>query len=144
MHMKEKICLTGLLLGTNHGCITTNPNPSVLQSNGNIPVLLEPKSSRLHHHLGKLCLPCLGFSGSTVRPFSEEWWKYEFCIVLWISVKASGCNSQKTAMPAGKRGTASSWQCQIPREYENYTGNFLNIRLTALTRPLVTSISLVR
>jgi hypothetical protein len=41
MQMKEKICLTGLLLGTNHGCSTTNPNQSVLQCNGNIPV--EPE-----------------------------------------------------------------------------------------------------
>jgi hypothetical protein len=31
MQMKEKICLIGLLLGTNHGCITINPNQSVLQ-----------------------------------------------------------------------------------------------------------------
>jgi hypothetical protein len=31
--MKEKICLTGLLLGMNHGSITTNPNQSVLQFN---------------------------------------------------------------------------------------------------------------
>jgi hypothetical protein len=38
--MKEKICLTGLLLGTNHGCITE------LQCNGNIPVHLHPKSSK--------------------------------------------------------------------------------------------------
>jgi transposase len=36
MQMKEKVlvCLTGLLLGTNHGRITTNPNQSVLQWNG--------------------------------------------------------------------------------------------------------------
>jgi hypothetical protein len=40
MQMKEKICLTGLLLGTNHGCITTNPNQSVLQCSRNIPVYL--------------------------------------------------------------------------------------------------------
>jgi hypothetical protein len=46
MHMKEKMCLTGLLLGTNHGCITTNPNQSELQCNGNIPVHLQPKSSK--------------------------------------------------------------------------------------------------
>jgi hypothetical protein len=31
MQIKEKICLTGLLLGTNHGCITTNMNKRVLQ-----------------------------------------------------------------------------------------------------------------
>jgi hypothetical protein len=35
MQMKEKICLTGLLLGTNHGCITTKPNQIVLQCNRN-------------------------------------------------------------------------------------------------------------
>jgi hypothetical protein len=35
MQMKEKICLTGFLLQTNHGCITTNPNHSVFQCNGN-------------------------------------------------------------------------------------------------------------
>jgi hypothetical protein len=29
MQMKEMICLTGLLLGTNHGCITTNLNASM-------------------------------------------------------------------------------------------------------------------
>jgi hypothetical protein len=42
--MKENICLTGLVLGSNHGCITTNPNQSVRQCNGNIPVhLVQPK-----------------------------------------------------------------------------------------------------
>jgi histone-lysine N-methyltransferase SETMAR len=46
----------------------------------------------------------LGFSGSTVSPFSEAWWKCEFCIVLWTSVEASECNSQKTSRPTGKRG----------------------------------------
>jgi hypothetical protein len=43
--MKEKIYLTGLLLRINHGCITTNPNQSVLQCNGSIPVHLQPNSS---------------------------------------------------------------------------------------------------
>jgi hypothetical protein len=42
----EKMCLTGLFLGTNHGCITTNPNQGMLQCNGNIPVHLQPKSSK--------------------------------------------------------------------------------------------------
>jgi hypothetical protein len=76
MQMKEKICLTGLLgllliLGMKHGCITTNPNQSMLQSNGNIPVHLQPKSLKVHHQLGRLCFGVLGFSGSTVSPFSE-------------------------------------------------------------------------
>jgi hypothetical protein len=47
MQMKEKICLTGLLLGTNHGCIATNQNQSVLQCNENIPVHFQPKCFRL-------------------------------------------------------------------------------------------------
>jgi hypothetical protein len=59
MQMEEKICLTGLILGTNHGCITTNPNQSVLQCNGKIKAhLVQPKSLRLRHHLGRLCVPC--------------------------------------------------------------------------------------
>jgi hypothetical protein len=33
MQMKEKICLTGLLLGMNHGCITANPNQTTLAAN---------------------------------------------------------------------------------------------------------------
>jgi hypothetical protein len=41
--MKEKICLTGLLLGMNYGCITTNLKQSMLQYSGNIPVHLQPK-----------------------------------------------------------------------------------------------------
>jgi hypothetical protein len=55
MQTKKKIYLTGLFLGTNHGCITTNPNQSVLQWNENITahIFVQPRSSRL-------CLPCFG------------------------------------------------------------------------------------
>jgi hypothetical protein len=63
MQIKEMICLTGLLLGMKHGCIATNPNQSVLQCKGNIPVHLQPNSLRLwvRHQLGRLCLqPRLG------------------------------------------------------------------------------------
>lgn len=38
----------------------TNPNQSVFQRNGNIPVHNQPKSLRLRHHLRWLCLPCFG------------------------------------------------------------------------------------
>jgi hypothetical protein len=38
----ETICRRELLLGTNHGCITTNLVQSVLECNGNIPVHLQP------------------------------------------------------------------------------------------------------
>jgi hypothetical protein len=58
--MQGEMCLTGLLLGRNHGCITTNSNQSELQCNGNIPVHLQLKSLILRHQLGSLCLPCFG------------------------------------------------------------------------------------
>jgi hypothetical protein len=58
MRSKEKICFTELLLGKNHGWITINANQSVLQCNGNITVHLQPKSLRLCHQLGRLCLLC--------------------------------------------------------------------------------------
>jgi hypothetical protein len=101
-----------LLLGKNNGCITTNPNLSVLQCNGNIPLHFQPKCLRLRHQLGRWCC-VFRFLWSTVSPFSE------FCIVLWSSVEASGCNSQKTSRPTGKRSTASSWPCQSPYSPSN-------------------------
>jgi hypothetical protein len=55
MQLKEKIRIIGLLLGTNHGYITTNPNQSVLQCNGNIPVHLQPKSLTL-----RVCMASAG------------------------------------------------------------------------------------
>jgi hypothetical protein len=69
VQMKEKICLTGLLLETNHGCITTNPNQSVLQCNENILVHLKPKSLKLRvrHQVGKLCLPCFEILRSVAK-----------------------------------------------------------------------------
>jgi transposase len=73
---KILVCLTRLLLGTNHGCFTTNMNQSVLQCNGNIPVHLQPKSSKFKvtPSAGKVMLTnALEFSGSTVSPFSEVW-----------------------------------------------------------------------
>jgi hypothetical protein len=65
--------LNRIVTRMNHECITTNPNQSMLQCNGNIPVHLQPKSLRLQVccQLGRLCLP--GFSGSIVSPFSEAW-----------------------------------------------------------------------
>jgi hypothetical protein len=119
---RRYVCLTGLLLGTNHGCITTNPNRNVHQCNGNIPVhlLTQPKSLRLRHQLGRVMFTVfLGFSGSSVSPFSEAWWKCESCIILWSSVEASGCSSQKTSGPTDKRVTASLWQCQTPYRPSN-------------------------
>jgi hypothetical protein len=67
--------LTGLLLGTNHGRSTTNPNQRVLQCNGNITVHLQPKvlGSEYAINWEGHAYHVLGFSGSIVSPFSEEW-----------------------------------------------------------------------
>jgi hypothetical protein len=61
----------------------------------------------------------LGFSWSTVSPFSDAWWKCKFCNILWSSVEASGCNSQKSSRQIGKRSTASSWKWQTPYSPRN-------------------------
>jgi hypothetical protein len=109
MHVKEKICLAGLLLGTKHGCITISLYQNVLQCNGNIPVDFQPKSLslRICLQLERLCLPCFGILREYCCPFSEVWWKCEFCIVLQSSVEALRCNLQKTSRPTGKMVTAS-------------------------------------
>jgi hypothetical protein len=61
MQMKEKICLTELLPGTNQGCITSNPSQSMLQRRGRIPVhLVHEKGVRLCHQLGRIRVPCFG------------------------------------------------------------------------------------
>jgi hypothetical protein len=148
--MKEKIliCLTGLLLGTNHGCFTTNPNQSVLQCNGNIPLHLQPKSLRLrvcpqlkHNRslkvavqglvlwpipytympsAGKILLIVFGDSQWVLLAHFQKCGKNvnsaSHCEVLF---EALGCSSQKTSMPTGKRGAASSWHCQTPYSPSN-------------------------
>jgi hypothetical protein len=67
MQMKEKICLTGLLLVTNHRCINTNPNQSVLQCSEDILLHLQPKSLTLRHQLGRLCLSRFGILRSVMK-----------------------------------------------------------------------------
>jgi hypothetical protein len=64
--VKEKIYLT-VLLWTNHGCITTNPNQSVFQCNGNIQVSLQPKILTLRYHLGRLRLSCIRILRNMVK-----------------------------------------------------------------------------
>jgi hypothetical protein len=73
MQMKEKISLTEFLLGTNHGCITTNPNQNLLQCTGNIPVHFQPKSLNYAPSLEGYAYCVLGFSVSAGSPFSERW-----------------------------------------------------------------------
>jgi hypothetical protein len=69
MQMKEKICLTCLLLGTNHGCITTNPNQSVLQCNGNGGVEVTQRTVKR--------LLCCGFqhTGKATGQAYQCWWR---------------------------------------------------------------------
>jgi hypothetical protein len=88
--MKEKILvyLTGLLLGTNHGCFTTNPNQSMLQFNGNIPVHLQPKSSTFN------VTPSAGKVMLTVFWDSQE--------VLLAHFQKHGENMN------------SAWYCEVP------------------------------
>jgi hypothetical protein len=54
MQMNEKICLTGLLLGMNHGCIITNPKQSELHCSGNHPS--SPSTEKFIPSAGKVML----------------------------------------------------------------------------------------
>jgi hypothetical protein len=108
MQMKEKICLTRLLLGMNHGHITTKLNKSVLHWNGNIPVHLQLKSLRLCHQLGRSRLLYFRILREHCQPVFRSVVKMWILQILWSSVEASGCSSQKTSRPTGKRVTASS------------------------------------
>jgi hypothetical protein len=71
----------------------------------------------------------LGFSGSTVSPFSETWWKCEICLVLWsFRMQFAG-----NFLANWQVGTASSWQCQIPYSPSNPGGNSRTIVGTSWT-----------
>jgi hypothetical protein len=75
MQMKEKICLTGLLLGKNHGCITINLSQGMLQCYGNTQFTFNQKDYGYEYAITWEGYDCCvwGFSGSTVSPFSEVW-----------------------------------------------------------------------
>jgi hypothetical protein len=55
----------------NHECITTNPNRSVFQCNGNIPVHLQLKCSKFK--VTQSACRVFGFSGSTISSFSKNY-----------------------------------------------------------------------
>jgi hypothetical protein len=73
MQMK-KICLTGLLLGMNHRCITNNPNKSMLQCNETSLFTFDfdqkVRSYAISWEGYAYCV--LGFSESTVSPQCHE------------------------------------------------------------------------
>jgi hypothetical protein len=82
--MKENVLvrLTGLLLGTNHGCITTNPNQSVLQCNAMQCNAMQTsqfifnqkaRSLRLRHQLGSFRLTVFwNFQGMLLAYFQKR------------------------------------------------------------------------
>jgi hypothetical protein len=105
-----QICLTDLLLGTNHGCITTNPNLSVLQCNPNSPstkkfkVMSTPSA-------GKVMLTVVwDYQGVLLAYFQKRGEdvksaSYEYREIL-LKFRDAVC--RKRFRPTGKRGTASS------------------------------------
>jgi hypothetical protein len=140
---KEKIRLTEFLLRTNHGWITTNPNQSVLQCNGHIPVHLQHKSSKFKvtPSAGKVMLTVLLDSqGALLAHFQkrgENVNSASYCEVL---------RNQFVKKPPGQlargvllhHGNARFIQPDQPRrEFKNYSRNFANICLTARTWTLV-------
>jgi hypothetical protein len=130
MQMKENICLTGLLLGTNHGCFTTNPIQSALQCNGNFPLHLLVQPNSLSHQLGILCWPCAGILREYFQPI------FRSVVKMWIL-----CRALKLCWSFGMQfaeKVQANWQElywfimtlpdpiqpeQTRREFKNYSGN---------------------
>jgi hypothetical protein len=101
-------------MGTNHGCITTNPNQSMLQYNGNIPVHLQPKSSnfKVMPPAGKVMLTMFWDSqkhGENVNStlFGE------------VLLKLRDTISRKCLAQLTRGVLLPSWQCQTPYSLSN-------------------------
>jgi hypothetical protein len=153
MGIHVTICLTGLLLGANHGCITSNRDQSVLQCNANIPVhlLVHPKSVKVMPSAVKVMLTVFWNSQRVLLAHFQKRGEDMNC--------ASYCQVWRSFGMQFAENVQANWQqryCFIMtmpgpiqskeprREFKNYSGNFLNIRLTARSWPPVTSICLVR
>jgi hypothetical protein len=145
-----------LFLKTDHGCIITNPNQTVLQCNENIPVHRHPKSSnfKVTPLAGKVMLTVFWDSQrvllSHFQKRGEDVNSASNCEVL-LKLRNAIHRKRTTTRPTGKRGTASSWQCQTPYSPSNPGRNSRTTRTvgtswpsTARVWPLVTSIGLVR
>jgi hypothetical protein len=148
MQMKEKICVTGLLLWTNHGCIITSPNQSMLHCSGNIPVHIQPKG-RLCHQLRRFCLPCFWVLRTSVAHFQKHGGNVNsesYCEGLLKFPDASRRKhpGQLARVYCFIMTWPDSMQPKQPRrEFKNCSGNFLNSHCAAPTCPLVTYICLV-
>jgi hypothetical protein len=72
MQMKEKICLTDSLLGTNQGCSTIKACFNAMETS-QFTFSQNAWRLRICHQLPSYAYRVLGFLGSTVSPFSEIW-----------------------------------------------------------------------
>jgi hypothetical protein len=60
MQMQEKLCLTGLLLGTNPGASLPTRIKACFSAMETTNFTFNQKSLRLHHQLGRFYSPCFG------------------------------------------------------------------------------------
>jgi hypothetical protein len=133
--MQIKMCLTGLLLETNHECITTNPNQNVLQCNGNIKVHLQPKTLSAGKVVLTVFWDSLGVLLAHLQKRSDNVNSASHCEVL---LKLRDAIRRKR--PGRLERGVLLHHDNARREFKNYIGNFLNNGFPARTWPLVTSI----
>jgi hypothetical protein len=123
-----------LLLGTNHGCITTNPNWSMLHCSGNIPVHLQPKSL-VTLSAGNVMLTMFwnsqGVLSAHFQKHCENVNPVSYCEV-WLKLQDAICRKHPGQLARRVLTMPDPIQPEQPRrEFKNYSGNFLNIHLTA-------------
>jgi hypothetical protein len=121
----EENMLNRIVTGKNHGCITTNPNESFQQYNGNIPLYFQPKnlSLCLHHQLDILCLPCFGILGGYCWPIFRSvvkiWILYRPIKLCW----SFGMQFTENVQANLQEKYCLSWQCLTPYSPRNSGDN---------------------
>jgi hypothetical protein len=144
--MKGKVCLTGMWLGTNHGCITTNPNQSVVQCNRNIPVHIQPKSLRLCHQLGRLFIPFWDSQGIVLDNFQKRGENVnsasysEVMLKLWDAFPRKRPGQLARGVLLHQENIRSHIARATQERIQELQWELLNVRLTTRSWPLVTSI----
>jgi hypothetical protein len=129
MQMKENKCLTGLLLGTNHGwCITTNPNQSQTPYNPSNPgeksrtTVETSRTSALQPGLGPYWLPSVWSTKKSPWWQTFSWWRrgWNGCTeVAEITVKTLlCCGFRRTGKAMGQ--VYQSWW-RICRERNSFS-----------------------